>query len=91
MKKLKQIKTIFVLQGFLLTVVGLVIGLSIGVLLVFLQNKFHFFMITESIPYPVEFRVKNLLIVALTISVLGYIAAKIASSRITQDFIEEIA
>ena len=48
-------------------------------------------MITESIPYPVEFRVKNLLIVGLTICVLGYIAAKIASSRITKDFIEEIS
>ena len=84
-----EIKSIFIIQGFLLTLVSLLIGLSIGVLLVFLQNKFQFFMITESIPYPIEFRFKNLIIVALTIVILGYIASVIASSRITKKFIEK--
>lgn len=84
----KQIKKIFVLQGFLLTFFGMIIGLLIGVIAVFLQSKYGFFMITESLPYPVEFRFFNLLIVILTITVLGFIAAKIASSRITKEFIE---
>jgi lipoprotein-releasing system permease protein len=85
----KQIKKIFVLQGFLLTFFGMIIGLLIGVIAVFLQSKYGFFMITESLPYPVEFRFFNLLIVILTITVLGFIAAKIASSRITKEFIEK--
>lgn len=84
----KEIKKIFVLQGFLLTFFGMIIGLLIGVVAVFLQSKYGFFMITESLPYPVEFRFFNLLIVILTITVLGFIAAKIASSRITKEFIE---
>lgn len=84
----KQIKKIFVLQGFLLTFFGMIIGLLIGVIAVFLQSKYGFFMITESLPYPVEFRFLNLLIVILTITVLGFIAAKIASSRINKEFIE---
>lgn len=84
----KEIKKIFVLQGFLLTFFGMMIGLLIGVIAVFLQDKFGFFMITESLPYPVEFRFLNLFIVILTITVLGFIAAKIASSRINKEFIE---
>ena len=84
----KEIKKIFVLQGFLLTFFGMIIGLLIGVIAVFLQSKYGFFMITESLPYPVEFRFLNLLIVILTITVLGFIAAKIASSRINKEFIE---
>ena len=82
-----EIKQIFVFQGFLLTLFGMIIGLIIGILLVFFQQKTGVFMITPTIPYPVEFRFSNLLIVVLTIAVLGFIAAKIASSRITREFI----
>ena len=79
---IKEVKKIFVYQGLLLTLFGLIVGLFIGVVLIFLQQKFHLFMITQSIPYPVEFRFYNLIIVASTISILGFIAVKIASSRI---------
>ena len=85
----KQIKQIFIFQGFLLTIFGMIIGLSIGVILVFLQNKFGLFMITENLPYPVEFKFFNLFIVILTITTLGFIASKIASSRISKEFIEK--
>jgi len=86
---IKEIKRIFVMQGFLLTLCGLTIGLVIGATLVFLQKKFEFFMITQTIPYPVEFEFFNLLSVAVTITVLGFIASKIASSRISANFIEK--
>ncbi|KAB1157207.1 ABC transporter permease [Tenacibaculum aiptasiae] len=84
-----KIKRIFVLQGFLLTLVGMGIGLLIGIVLVLIQQKFELFMITETLAYPVEFRWFNLFIVMLTISILGYVAAKIASSRISKAFIEK--
>jgi len=85
----KEIKKIFELQGFLLTLFGMLIGLSIGVILLFLQKHFELFMITENLAYPVEFRFLNLIIVFLTITVLGFIASKIASSRISKEFIEK--
>ena len=44
-------------------------------------------MITQSIAYPIEFQLKNLAIVAITILVLGGTASKIASGRITAKFI----
>lgn len=83
-----EIKNVFILQGFLLTFSGMIVGLILGVLLVFLQNKFGLLMIMEDLPYPVEFRFTNLLIVFSTITILGFIAAKIASSKISQEFIE---
>lgn len=86
---LKEIKRVFVLQGFLLTFVGMFIGLTIGVILVFLQQKYGWFMITQNLPYPVEFQFNNLLIVMLTITILGFLAAKIAASRISVNFIEK--
>jgi lipoprotein-releasing system permease protein len=46
-------------------------------------------MITENLAYPVEFRWMNLLTIIITILILGYIAAKIASSRISKNFIEK--
>ncbi|CAM1348689.1 ABC transporter permease [Tenacibaculum insulae] len=84
-----EIKKIFVLQGFLLTIVGMLVGLVTGVLLVLIQQRYELFMITETLAYPVEFRWMNLLIVICTISALGHIASKIASSRISIKFIEK--
>lgn len=84
----KEIKRIFELQGFLLTFFGMLIGLAIGVLLVFLQKELGLFMITANLAYPVEFRFINLSIVVLTITILGFIASKFASSRISKEFIE---
>ena len=83
-----DIKKIFVIQGFLLTLFGMIFGLFLGVILVLLQKEYGWFMITESLAYPVEFRFTNLLVVVFTITILGYIAAKIASSRISKEFIE---
>ncbi|SED20194.1 lipoprotein-releasing system permease protein [Tenacibaculum sp. MAR_2009_124] len=84
----KDVKRIFVYQGFLLVLVGLSIGLFIGVALVFIQLQFGVFMITDSLPYPVELQWINFFVVLFTIVVLGFIASKIASSRINRAFIE---
>jgi lipoprotein-releasing system permease protein len=81
---IKKIRKIFLLQGFLLTVFGLTVGLSLAILLVFLQKRFGLFMITQSLAYPVEFLWSNVLIVFSTILVLGYLASRIASSRINE-------
>ncbi|MDC1262168.1 ABC transporter permease [Polaribacter sp.] len=86
---IKEIKRIFVLQGFLLTFFGMLIGLSIGVVLVFLQQAFGWFKIVGEMPYPIEFRFSNLFIVMFTITILGFLASKIAGSRISKEFIDE--
>ncbi len=82
-----DIKKIFVLQGFLLTAIGMFIGLFLAILLVLFQQYTGYFMITPTVPYPVKFNFFNLIIVVVTIVVLGFLAAKIASSRISKEFV----
>lgn len=86
---IKEIKRIFVLQGFLLTLAGTFTGLVLGITLVLLQQQFEWFMITRNIAYPVELKTVNFVIVAVTITVLGYLAAWLASSRISRSFVEQ--
>ena len=85
---IKEIKRVFVLQGFLLSLFGLFVGLAIGIPLVLLQKKYPLFMITEHLAYPVEFTLLNLISVTITIIVLGFLASKIASSRISKKLVE---
>ena len=87
---IKDIRKIFVIQGFLLCVFGLIMGLVLAIILVFLQKKYSLFMITPSLAFPIEFRLINLVVVFITILILGFIAAKIASSRITKEVVEGI-
>lgn len=84
---IQKIKKIFALQGFLLTVFGLVVGLILAIIFVLLQMKFGFMMLTKHLSLPMEFHFYNILIVVVTILVLGTIAALIASSRISKKLI----
>ncbi|WP_203295161.1 ABC transporter permease [Luteirhabdus pelagi] len=84
---LPEIRRIFLLQGTLMTTLGGVLGIFIGVLLVLAQLQFEFVNITASLPYPVKLKATNVLIVFGTITVLGFIASKIASSRVRKKLI----
>jgi len=84
----KDIRKIFFFQGSLMSIVGGVIGLFLGFLVVVLQQTFSLIMITPSLAYPVSVVPHNFIIVLLTISILGIIASKIASRRITRNLIE---
>lgn len=85
---IKEIKRVFILQGFMLSVFGLLVGLLVGIILVFLQLKYQLFMITPHLAYPVELTLSNILTVIATILVLGFLASKIASSRISKKLVE---
>lgn len=85
---IKQIKKVFILQGFLLTFFGMLIGVSSGIILVLIQKKYHLFKITQHLAYPVELTFLNIITVVITILVLGYIASIIASSRISKKLVE---
>lgn len=84
----RDIRKIFVFQGFLLTLFGLFSGLLLAIPFVLLQKKYGFIMITQSLAYPVEFKLVNVMLVIVTIVILGYLAAKIASARISKKLVE---
>ena len=83
---IKDIRKIFLLQGSLMSVFGGLIGIFLGFVLVALQQQFSLVMITPSLPYPVSLKPMNFVLVFVTISILGIIASKIASSRVTKTF-----
>ena len=84
---IKELRRIYFIQGLLVTSFGGLIGVLIGSLLIISQLLFGWLKITPSLAYPVEYSVMNLLIVMGTIVVLGFISAKIASSRISKKLI----
>ncbi|QQX77650.1 MULTISPECIES: ABC transporter permease [Aequorivita] len=81
---LPEIRRIFFLQGTLMTVLGGLLGIFLGILAVLAQLKFEFVAITSTLPYPVKLELLNIIIVFVTISILGIIASKIASSRVRE-------
>jgi len=83
----KDIKRIFFLQGSLMTLLGGLLGVTIGFIVVMLQQQFDLVMITPSLPYPVTIKLVNFVIVILTIGLLGVLASKIASSRIKKTLV----
>ena len=88
---IKEIKRIFFFQGFIMTALSGIIGVIIGYFLIL--NQIHGpdifkVMITPSLPYPAAIKPLNFIIVIATTFILGVIASKIASSRITKELIK---
>jgi lipoprotein-releasing system permease protein len=84
----KEIRRIFFLQGSLMTILGGVIGLTLGFIIVFLQQQFSLVMIIPSEPYPVVIKTINFIIVLVTITSLGLLSAQLASQRITENLVK---
>ena len=84
----KDIRKIFFYQGTLIGVVGGLIGLGVALVIIALQKAFSLVMITPTLAYPVTLKIENFFIVFLTISILGIIASKIASVRITKSMVQ---
>lgn len=84
---LEEIRRIFFLQGTLMTVLGGILGIMVGIIAVSLQLKYGFINITSTLPYPVKLKPINGFIVFVTISVLGIIASWIAASRVREKLI----
>ena len=84
----KDIRRIFFLQGSLMTILGGLIGLILGFVIVFLQQQFSLVMIIPSEPYPVVIQTINFILVLVTITILGLLASKLASQRITKHLVK---
>ena len=84
-----ELRRIYFLQGILVTSLGGVIGIVLASVLIWTQIQFGWLKITPSLAYPVEFRWVNVLIVLGTIVILGWIASKIASSRVNRNLLAQ--
>ncbi|TWO31519.1 ABC transporter permease [Seonamhaeicola sediminis] len=88
---IKDIRKIFFLQGSLMSIIGGFIGILLGLLLIVNQlygPNFLKVYITPTLAYPTKIKIVNLFLVFITISVLGIVASKIASARITRALVK---
>ena len=87
--EVKDLRRIFLFQGLLITFIGSLIGLVLGIGLVVLQQQTHLVMINASIPYPTKFELLNIIIVLFTVIALGFTSSVIASSRVNKHLLSE--
>ncbi|MFK8294843.1 ABC transporter permease [Capnocytophaga canimorsus] len=86
---IKQLRRIFFLQGTMVSVMGAFLGVCLGAIIVLLQQYFHFVMISSTLAYPVEIKGFNVFAVFAIITILGFLASWLASSRITKKMIDK--
>ncbi|MFJ1430835.1 ABC transporter permease [Capnocytophaga canimorsus] len=86
---IKQLRRIFFLQGTMVSVMGAFLGGCLGAIIVLLQQYFHFVMISSTLAYPVEIKGFNVFAVFAIITILGFLASWLASSRITKKMIDK--
>lgn len=79
---LSEIRRVFFWQGTLMSTLGGLVGIALGMCIVFLQMQFSLVYITPELPYPMVLTIKNVLIVFATITLLGIAASAIAASRV---------
>lgn len=82
--QIKDLRRVFLYQGMLLSFLGCMIGLLLGIAIVLLQQKFSLWMLSPTLAYPVSFSFLNLFIVFATIMTLSFLASKIASDRVSE-------
>ncbi len=84
---LSGIRKIFLLQGSLMTVLGTLLGLFIGFVIIALQQQYGLLMITPSLPYPTRITPMSFVVVFFTITIIGFVASLLASSRINHKLV----
>lgn len=79
---LSNIRRIFFLQGLLMTLIGGITGVTLAMIILYLQKKLGLVMITYELAYPVQLSILTVVIVLATLFGLGTIASIIASQSI---------
>lgn len=84
---IRNLKRIFLFQGMILSTFGALSGIFLGYIIVFLQDKFQLISISEQLPYPVEIKFSNAIIVFLTIVILAFLASLLSATRISKKYL----
>lgn len=82
-----QIRSVFMMQGMLITGIGIVLGMLIAILLYGLQKQFGLVSVPDGFmisAYPIELRWTDFVVVAVTVAVIGWLASILPSYRAGQ-------
>jgi len=83
----QQIRAIFMMEGILITGVGIVIGTILALILYWLQKDFGLISIPDGFmisAYPIELKWSDFVIVSITVFVIGWLASLLPSFRAGQ-------
>ncbi len=86
------IQNIFLIEGWLISLLGAVIGTALGVLICYLQMEFGFVKIGSANSfifsnYPIQIEILDVAIVFITVVVIGYLASKLPVRYLTKKFL----
>lgn len=84
-----QLRKIFFYQGSLMTLMGGVIGLLIGLAVIYVQLTYKLLYIAPGQVYPVRIEWQNIILSLATITILGIIASYIGSRRINDRLLSQ--
>ncbi len=85
--KASMLRRIFLLEGWMISLLGLAVGLLVGVGLTLLQQHFGFIKMPQGFfiqAYPVELQAADVLLSAAGVTLIGFAVAFFSSSRLPQ-------
>lgn len=92
--EIKRIRNIFLIEGWLISVLGAITGLTIGILIIWLQKEFGLIKLQGSgsfviDTYPVEIVLFDFILVFITVIGIGYLAAWYPVRYITRKYVKQ--
>ena len=84
----KEIKSLFLNLGFLITLIGITLGFILAITAYFLQKNYGIIGIPEGFlidSYPVRLKLKDFGIVALTVTVIGILASLLPANKASKE------
>jgi lipoprotein-releasing system permease protein len=81
-----MLRKIFFTEGLLITLLGLVLGITLGLAIVWLQDKFSLVMISQFDAYPVLLKGIDILLIAITVIFIGATAAWFPANSILKRY-----
>ena len=93
---INEIRSLFLLEGWLISIIGAFVGLFAGFIICMIQLKFGLVPMQGSAPdsfivsaYPVEMRALDFVITFVTVLVIGYLASRFPVRYITRRYLTE--
>ena len=84
-----SIKRVFLIEGFIVSLLGGVVGIILGFVLILVQQNFGIIRVNDALPYPVEITWFNFLIVFATVIIIGVLASLVATIKLTKEFLKK--
>ncbi len=81
-----MLRKIFFTEGLLITLLGLILGITLGLAIVWLQDKFSLVMISQFDAYPVLLKGIDILLISITVILIGATAAWFPASSILKRY-----